>query len=271
MIQLEWKTALVTGSSRGIGRGIVQKLVDAGIERVAVNYVANDAAAHETAAMLKGKGAEVLLIKADCTDADQVRGMFGQMKSEFGSLDIFVHNARPNPGTEPWFASAMEMTPAGLDAAYRSQVHAMVIGCQACAPLMPNGGRIIGITHAPGGKTGSWQPWAAMGPAKAALEATIRYFAVSLATKGITVNAVSPGVIDDSVINTLPTEAYHAIKDWNESGWIPMKRMGIPADVGNAVALLCAEEASFITGQTLYVDGGASAMVAEMPLPVQGL
>ena len=84
-------------------------------------------------------------------------------------------------------------------------------------------------------------------------------------------NAVSPGVIYDSVINSLATEAYHAIKEWNESGWIPMKRMGTPADVGNAVALLCAEEASFITGQILYVDGGASAMFSEMPLPVQGL
>jgi NAD(P)-dependent dehydrogenase (short-subunit alcohol dehydrogenase family) len=92
-----------------------------------------------------------------------------------------------------------------------------------------------------------------------------------LATKGITVNTVSPGVIDDSVINSLPPEAYHAIKDWNESGWNPMKRMGTPADVGNAVALLCAEEASFITGQTLYVDGGASVMFSEMPLPIQGL
>jgi 3-oxoacyl-[acyl-carrier protein] reductase len=75
MVQLEWKTALVTGSSRDIGRGIVHKLVDMGIERIAVNYVANAAAAHETAEMLKGKGAEDLLIKADCTDADQVRRM----------------------------------------------------------------------------------------------------------------------------------------------------------------------------------------------------
>lgn len=271
MVHLNWKTALVTGSSRGIGRGIAHKLVDAGIKRIAVNYVDNDTAANETAEKLRGKGAEVLLIKADCTNLDQVRGMFNKVKSDFGSLDIFVHNARPNPGVEPWFTSAMDMTPAGLDAAYKSQVYTMVISCQACAPLMPNGGRIIGITHGAGGKTGSWQPWAAMGPAKAALEATIRYFAVSLATKGITVNAVSPGIIDDSVINSLPTEAYHAIKDWNESGWSPMKRMGTPADVGNAVALLCAEEASFITGQTLYVDGGASVMFPEMPLPIQGL
>jgi enoyl-[acyl-carrier-protein] reductase (NADH) len=126
-------------------------------------------------------------------------------------------------------------------------------------------------THAPGGKTGSWQPWAAMGPAKAALEATLRYFAVSLATRGITVNTVSPGVIDDSVINSLPTEAYQAIKNWHQAGWSPMKRMGTPVDVGNAVTLLCSEEASFITGQTLYVDGGAACMFSEMPLAIQGL
>ncbi|HSA80627.1 MAG TPA: SDR family oxidoreductase [Geminicoccaceae bacterium] len=271
MVRLSWKTALVTGSSRGIGRGVLHKLVDAGVRRVAVNYVANEAVARETAEALKGKGAEVLLIKADCTDLDQVRRMFDEVRSGFGGLDVFVHNARPNPGAEPWFASAMDLTPAGLDAAYRSQVHAMVVSCQACASLMQGGGRIIGITHAPGGRTGSWQPWAAMGGAKAALEATIRYFAVSLATRGITVNAVSPGIIDDSIINSLPTEAYHAIKDWSESGWTPMKRMGTPADVGNAVALLCAEEASFITGQILYVDGGASVMYPEIPLPIQGL
>jgi NAD(P)-dependent dehydrogenase (short-subunit alcohol dehydrogenase family) len=271
MIHLNWKTALVTGSSRGIGRGIAHKLADAGIERIAVNYVDNETAANDTAAKLRGKGVDVLLIKADCTDVDQVSGMFDQVKSAFGGLDIFVHNARPNPGVEPWFASVMDMTPAGLDAAYKSQIYALVIGCQMCAGLMSHGGRIIGITHAAGGKSGSWQPWAAMGPAKAALEATIRYFAVALATRGITVNTISPGVIDDSVINSLPTEAYKAIKDWNKTGWTPMKRMGTPVDIGNTVNLLCAEEASFVTGQTLYVDGGASLMFSEMPLAIQGL
>jgi len=271
MITLNWKTAFVTGSSRGIGRGIAQKLAEAGIERIAVNYVANDEAANNTADVLRGKGADVMLIKADCTDRAQVDGMFDKLRSEFGGLDIFVHNARPNPGVDPWFTNAMELTADGLDAALKSQVHMMVAACQACAQLMTDGGRIIGITHAPGGKTGSWQPWAAMGPAKAAFEAVVRYFAVSLATKGITVNTVSPGVIDDSVINSLPPEAFQAIKDWTESGWSPMKRMGTPADIGNAVALLCSDEASFITGQTLYVDGGASVMFPEMPLAIQGL
>ena len=271
MIHLSWKTALVTGSSRGIGRGIATKLVGAGIGRIAINYLDNDATANETATMLRGKGADALLIKADCTVADDVNAMFDQVKSQFGGLDIFVHNARPNPGVEPWFTSAMELTPAGLNAAYQSQVYALVAGCQLSAELMRNGGRIIGITHSTGGKTGSWQPWAAMGPAKAALEATLRYFAVSLATRGITVNAVSPGVIDDSVINSLPTAAYQAIKDWHQQGWSPMKRMGTPADIGNTVTMLCAEEAGFITGQTLYADGGASVMFSEMPLAIQGL
>jgi NAD(P)-dependent dehydrogenase (short-subunit alcohol dehydrogenase family) len=271
MIKLNWKSALVTGSSRGIGRGIVHKLAEAGVERIAVNYMSNEEAANITADALREAGADVLLIKADCTESAQVDGMFDTLRAKFGGLDIFVHNARPNPGVEPWFASAMEMTEDGLDAALKSQVHMMFAGCQACSQLMTNGGRIIGITHAPGGKTGSWQPWAAMGPAKAAFEATVRYFAVSLASKGITVNTVSPGVIDDSVINSLPPEAFQAIKDWTESGWSPMKRMGTPADIGNAVALLCSEEASFITGQTLYADGGASVMFSEMPLAIQGL
>ena len=271
MIHLHWKTALITGASRGIGRGIALKLVNAGIERIAINYVANDKAADDTAAQLRGKGAEVLLIKADCTDPEQVNDLFDQVQTVFDGLDLFVHNARPNPSSAPWFTSAMDMTKAGLDAAYQSQVYALTLGCQRCASLMSHGGRIIGITHAPGGKTGSWQPWAAIGPAKAALEATLRYFAVALARQKITVNSISPGIIDDSVINNLPVETYRAIKDWHESGGSPMARLGTPADVGHAVTLLCAQEASFITGQTLYADGGASLMFSEMPLAAQSL
>jgi len=100
-----------------------------------------------------------------------------------------------------------------------------------------------------------------MGPGKSALEATLRYFAVQLATNGITVNAVSLGLIDDSVINSLPTEAYSAIVDWNKGGWIPVKRMGTPAGIGNWVVLFASQEAGLITGQTLYVDGGASIIL----------
>src|SRR5437879_2431641 len=165
-ITIPQKTALVTGSSRGLGRGIALKLAEAGVKKIAINYKENDA---------------------------------------------------------------------------------------------------------PGGSKGSWQPWVAMGSAKAAKESVARYFAVALATKGITVNTISPGACDDSVLSGLPPEVFKMIKDWHESGWTPMRRLGTPADIGNGVVLLCSETANFITGQTLFVDGGAEAMTPVFPLPIQGI
>src|ERR1700694_3143220 len=122
------------------------------------------------------------------------------------------------------------------------------------------------MTYAPGGRTGSWQPWVAMGAAKAALEVLCRYFAVALAPRQITVNAISPGWTEDSVLNALPEAVQNTIRSWHQSGCTPMRKLGVPADLGNAVALLCSAEASWITGQTLDVDGGTSLMEAARPL-----
>ncbi len=135
---------------------------------------------------------------------------------------------------------------------------------------MPDGSRIIAISYSPSARTGSWQPWAAMGAAKAAMDSLCRYFAVALGKRGITVNTVSPGATEDSVLTGLPTEVFQVIKDWHESGWTPMGRMGTPADIGNAVSLLGMEEASFVTGQTIHVDGGGSLMDTAFPQAVQG-
>jgi len=108
-----------------------------------------------------------------------------------------------------------------------------------------------------------------MGAGKAALEASVRYFAVALARRGITVNAVSPGLTEDSVLNTLPKEVQDIARAWHESGWTPMGRMTRPDDVGNAVVLLCSPEASWITGQVIGVDGGSSLMDTLLPLNLQ--
>jgi enoyl-[acyl-carrier-protein] reductase (NADH) len=108
-----------------------------------------------------------------------------------------------------------------------------------------------------------------MGSAKAAMESLVRYFAVALAKKGITVNAISPGWTEDSVLNTLPTAAQELLRKWHGNGWTPMRRLGTPADVGNVVSLFCSEQASWITGQVIYADGGASLMNPEVPPEIQ--
>jgi enoyl-[acyl-carrier protein] reductase III len=108
-----------------------------------------------------------------------------------------------------------------------------------------------------------------MGSAKAALESLVRYFAVALAKRGITVNAISPGWTEDSVLNTLPQQAQDLIRNWHTRGWTPMGRLGTPEDVGNVVALFCSADAAWITGQVIYADGGASLMNPEVPPEIQ--
>ena len=192
--------------------------------------------------------------------------MFSKVKTEFGKLDIFVSNARTEVPT--FYQGPMEITLDKWDTAMNSQAKAFLLGVREASALMSEKGRIVAITYAPGGRTGSWQPWVAMGAAKSAMESLCRYFAVALAKRGITANAISPGWIEDSVLNSLPNEAQSMIRAWHEE-WTPMGRLGSPADIGNAVALLCSEEASWITGQVIAVDGGSSLMDPGLPLEIQ--
>ncbi len=259
-------SALITGGSRGIGRGIALKLAGKG-RRIAINYYENEIAANDTAAKVRERGAEAIVIKADVCHSEQVSAMVDRVRREFGSLDIFVSNARPE--VPEFYRPPLEITLEQWDAAMNSQAKAFLVGARETSKLMQKGGRIIAITYAPGGRFGSWQPWVAMGAAKSAMESLCRYFAVALGKRGITVNAISPGWIDDSVLNTLPQPVQQTIKNWHESGWTPMRRLGTPADIGNAVALLCSEEAGWITGQTIAVDGGSSLMDAALPLEIQ--
>jgi NAD(P)-dependent dehydrogenase (short-subunit alcohol dehydrogenase family) len=260
------KFALVTGSSRGIGRGIALKLAEQGA-RVAIHYYQNESAAKATLEKVRALGSDGFVVQADVCRSQDVSQIFARVKSEFGALDIFVSNARTEAPT--FYQPTMEITLEKWDTAVDSQAKAFLVGAREAASLMKQGGRIIAITYAPGGRFGSWQPWVAMGAAKSAMEVLVRYFAVALAHRGITVNSISPGWIEDSVLNTLPDAVQQAVRDWNQNGWTPMRRLGTPADIGNAVSLLCSPEAGWITGQLIDVDGGASLMSAHMPLEIQ--
>jgi NAD(P)-dependent dehydrogenase (short-subunit alcohol dehydrogenase family) len=260
------KHALVTGSSRGIGRGIALKLAQHGV-KTAIHYFTQEEAANETLAKVRACGGDGFVVQADVCRPEEIQRMFERVRREFDTLDILVSNARPELAA--FYRRPMDLTLEQWRMAVDSQAQAFLLEAQTVAQFMPDGGRIIAISYSPSGLTGSWQPWVGMGAAKAALDSLVRYFAVALARRGITVNVVSPGATEDSVVGRLPTEVFQAIKNWHESGWTPMGRVGTPADVGNAVTLLCMEEASFITGQTLHVDGGASLMDPVFPLEIQ--
>lgn len=267
-MSFQGKNALVTGSSRGIGRGIALKLAEKGA-RVAVHYYSNREAAEKTLATIRELGSDGFLVQADVCRPDEVRGIFESVKKEFGSLDILVSNARTEAHT--FYQAPMEISLNQWDTAVDSQAKAFLVAVREAAPLMPNGGRIVAITFAPGGRFGSWQPWVAMGAAKAAMESLVRYFAVALAGRGITVNSISPGWVEDSVLNSLPEVFQTGLREWQERGWTPMGRLGKPSDIGNAVVLICSEEASWITGQLIEADGGASLVDAHLPLEFQGI
>lgn len=263
---LKARYALITGGSRGIGRGIALKLAEKGV-KVGINYHKNEVAAKDTLGKVRARGSDGFVVQGDVCRPEEVSGMFGRAKAEFGKLDIFVHNARPD--LAGFYVGPMDITLEQWNTAVDSQAKALLVGVREAAKMIRVGARIIAITYAPGGRTGSWQPWVGMGSGKAAMESVCRYFAVALARRGITVNAISPGWVEDSVLNSLPEAAQQTVRKWNEGGWTPMGRLGTPADIGNAVVLLCSEEASWITGQVIAVDGGASLMDPLMPLEMQ--
>jgi NAD(P)-dependent dehydrogenase (short-subunit alcohol dehydrogenase family) len=263
---LAGKVALITGGSRGIGRGIASKLAQRGA-RVAVTYVNNETAARDTVKRIESADTEGLCLQVDVGDPTAVARMVDHVSQHFGALDILVSNARTEIPT--FYAPPLQLTPEQLATALNTQPTAFFHAVRSAAELMPEGARIIALTYGTGSRTGSWQPWVAMGAAKAAVEALVRYFAVALAPRGITVNAVSPGFIEDSVLNSLPETAQDMVREWHQSGWTPMRRLGTPADIGNVVALLCSEEAGWITGQTIFADGGASLVMPELPPALQ--
>jgi len=267
-MSFQGKKALITGGSRGIGRGIALKLAEGGAQ-VAIHYYRNKDAAQATLEKVRALGSNGFLLQADVCRPEEVLRIFQHVRSEFGSLDIFVSNARPEAAN--FYQGPMDITLDKWNSAMDSQAKAFLVGVREAAPLMSNGGRVIAISFAPGGRFGSWQPWVAMGAAKAAMEVLVRYFAVALAHRGITVNTISPGWVDDSVLNSLPEAFQTGVREWQERGWTPMGRLGTPADIGNAVALICSPEAAWITGQLIDVDGGASLVDAHLPLEFQGI
>jgi len=269
-MRIDLRTALVTGSSRGLGRQIALKLAAEGVKRIAVHYRTGKTDAETTSALIEAAGASAVLVQGDVADPASAERLVKEAADKLGGCDIYVQSVVPRLGEIYEHVLSTELSLEKWQLAFDSQARAFFVCARTAAKYMANGGRIIGLSYSIGGRTGGWQPWVGMGSAKAAMDSISRYFAVALGRHGITVNTVSPGFSDAStVVGQTPAAWQEAMAQWADAGWTPMRRRSTPQDIADVCALLCSDEARFVTGQAIAVDGGSSLMNAHFPLALQ--
>ncbi len=247
----EGKVALITGASRGIGKALALRLAARGAIPV-VNYKQNEELAREVVAEAERLGSSGLAIRADLENLDEIAAMFDQVRERFGRLDFFVSNASASN-----FHHFMDLKPHHLERTYNLNVRAFVVGTQRAVKLMPDGGRVVVLSSY--GSIRSFPTYANLGSAKAALETWARYMAVELAPRGVNVNAVNGGIIEtDSSSYFYATGRVPSLETVLPK--IPKRRMGTAAEVADSVLFLLSPEAEYVTGTTLIVDGGLTAI-----------
>lgn len=243
------KTALVTGSGRGIGKAIALHLAELGAD-VIVNYFRNRKPAEETVKEIEKLGRKTLLVKANVGEIDGIESLFEQIESHFDGLDIFINNAASG-----YNRPVMEQKPKGWDWTLNINARAFLFCSQKAATLMEKGGggHIVAITSA--GADRVLPDYVVVGASKAALNSLTRYLAVELAPKNIIVNAVSPGVVETEIM-----QHFSAFDEEGVLGKIientPAGRLTAAQDVAHVVAFLCSPKAEMIRGQVIHVDGG---------------
>jgi enoyl-[acyl-carrier protein] reductase III len=255
----ENKTVLVTGSGRGIGRGIALHFARQGAD-VVVNFFRNRKPAEETATEIEKLGRKALVVKANVGDIDAIKDLFQQTEETFGGLDIFVSNAASG-----FNRPVMEQKVKGWDWTMDINARAFLFASQEAVRLMEKrgGGQIVAITS-PGGDR-VMPEYIVVGASKAALNSLTRYMAVELAEKNIRVNAVSPGVVATDVIQHFETLSEEGVLD-KIAVATPTGRLVTPEDVAGVVAFLCSPAAEMICGQVIIVDGGLTLPLKTMNL-----
>ncbi len=246
------KVALITGSSRGIGKAIAIKLAKEGYH-IVINYARSKTAALETAAEIEALGRKVLTVKANVGDVEKIKKLFQEIDQEFGRLDVFVNNAASGV-----LRPAMELEESHWDWTMNINSKALLFCAQEAAKLMEknNGGKIVSISSL--GSIRYLENYTAVGVSKAAVEALTRYLAIEFASKNIIVNAVSGGAIDTDALKHFPNREELLAESKEKT---PAGRMVEIPDMVNAVMFLLADESSMIRGQTIIVDGGISLLV----------
>ncbi|WP_156154094.1 enoyl-[acyl-carrier-protein] reductase FabL [Domibacillus tundrae] len=246
------KTALVTGSSRGVGKAIAITLAKEGYD-IVVNYVRSKSAAEETAKEIEALGRRALVVKANVGDIAKIKEMFETIDEEFGRLDIFINNAAS--GVQ---RPVMELEEKHWDWTMDINSKALLFCAKEAAKLMEKsgGGSIVSISSL--GSIRYLKNYTAVGVSKAAVEALTRYLAVEFAEKNIVVNAVSGGAIDTNALKHFSNRD-EILEDAKQN--TPAGRIVEMEDIVQAVLFLTSPGAFMIRGQTIIVDGGRSLLV----------
>lgn len=242
---LSGKTALVTGASKGVGKGVALELARQGCD-VAVNFNSDAAGAQATCEEIRALGRRAVAIQADVGKSAQVERMFAALAAEFSRLDILVNNA----GVQTW-KPLLELQEDEWNRVIETNLRGCFLCTQAAGRLMRDsgGGRIINIGS--GCNKIAFPNLVDYTASKGGIEMFTKVSAVELGQYRITVNCVAPGAVE---IERTKNEAGDYAGTWAKL--TPLGRVGTPADVGKAVVFFASEAADFVTGQTLWVDGG---------------
>ncbi len=246
-LPLEEKVALITGSSRGIGRAMALKFASWGAH-VVINYQQDERSAQEVADQVTAMGRKAILCKASVREVKALERLFAEVKAQFGVLDIFVSNAATG-ALQP----AVDLSKEAWKLTLETNARAFFLGAKLAQPLMTRGGTMVALSSL--GSHRYIPGYTVVGASKAALESLVRSFAVEFAPFGIRVNCVSGGLVDTDALSHFPA-GEQMIKTVKER--TPLGRIGHPEDLADVVGLLCTDEARWVTGQVLIADGGSS-------------
>ncbi|MFS0858945.1 SDR family oxidoreductase [Paenibacillus taichungensis] len=244
MKKLTGKVAVVTGSSRGIGRAIAEQLAEMGAD-VVINYASSPDKAEHVADIARQKGVRAITIQADLARKEDVERLFSETINQLGKIDILINNAGIMKTTP-----LADVTEEEFDQQFAINVKGTFFACQQALKHMENQGRIVNFSTS---VTGQMFPgYSVYAGTKGAVEQITRQLAKEFGSRQITINAVAPGPVNTELFSVGKTEQQlEGMRKMNAFG-----RLGEPEDIANVISFLVSEESQWVTGQTLRANGG---------------